>query len=184
VELELPFASLARLSALTHCSISVRRTSARSCSSLLATLASMQSLNSLELGGKEAWPLLLPLLCADAAALLLLRLKSLVLPQSIGYDDSTERLHNAFLWRLSSLSAPPALQHFSGVRDLSHCAASLLFVFSLPHLTGLRLEGYVQRSEFLDFTSSFTCPPAPLVSLVFPHILNERDDNRKGVAGA
>jgi hypothetical protein len=92
-----------------------------------------------------AWTQLLPLLCADAASSLLLRLKSLVLPGNNGHDDSRHRAHDAFLCRLSSLSAPPALQRFSGVRTVRHRVAGLLSVVSLPHLMVLHLGGTVRR---------------------------------------
>ena len=184
-EVELSFSSLARLQ-LTHCRIQLRQASALSCSSLLQALSSMQSLTFLDLGETlDAWPKLLQLLCAPATIPLLLRLRALVLPPSLMDDDGLDGLHNAFLCRLSSLPAPPALQHFSGVTPVSHRAPGLLSLFSLPHLSQLQLNGHVRRSEFLAFTSRFTAAPAPLVSLVLPSFqFDPGDFGRQGAAVA
>ena len=180
VEFELPFSSLTRLPALTHCHIELMvMKNAVSRSTLVSALSSMPSLTSLDLGESiGACPDLLPLLCSDAATPLLLRLKSLALPY---YRGGMDEDHDAFLRRLSALPAPPALQHFVGVKgcSVSYSAAALLSVFSLPHLTLLRLDGWVQRSEFMAFTSSCTCALPPLVTLDFPGILGERDDGAR-----
>ena len=177
--IELPFSSLARLRALTHCRIHLK--SLTSCASLVPALSQLQSLTDLDLRHSEnAMPELLPLLCADGAIPLLLRLQSLLLP-SYCYPDqvSSDELHDAFLCRLSSLPAPPALQRFSGVNS-RHRAAGLQSVFSLPHLTQLDLGGWVASGEFLAFTSrfasSFSSSPAPLVSLVLPRLQSEPHD--------
>jgi hypothetical protein len=139
----------------------------------------MQSLTFLDLGDYfDAWPHLLPLLCASAATPLLLRLQTLLLPPSVD-DDSGHELYDGFLCRLSSLSAPPALQRFAGVAARRHSAASLRSVFSLPHLSLLRLRGYVQRSELLAFTSSITNALAPLVSLVLPSYRPDDGDHEE-----
>ena len=169
--LELPFSSLARLPALTHCDISLATSSALSTSSLLSALSSLQSLTSLELG--DTWPQLLPLLCADAATPLLLRLQSLLLPP-YGRDDGMDELHNAFLCRLSALPAPPALQRFRGVA-VTHRAAGLRSLFSLPHLRRLDASGSVRTAELSAITSSFISAPAPLTSLVLPGLRSEPD---------
>ena len=85
VVVPLPVPELGRLQGLTHCRIGLRIPSALCCPSLVSALSSMQSLTSLHLGDTidDVWPELLPLLCADAAIPLLLRLKSLVLPPSL-----------------------------------------------------------------------------------------------------
>ena len=168
--MELPFSSLARLQGLTHCRIGIRWASALSCSSLVSALSSMQSLTCLDLRQSIDCSRLLSLLCAEAATPLLLRLKSLRLPREYDNSGLTNETYNALLCRLSSLPAPPALQHFSGLLCEKLSAAGLLSIFSLPHLTLLRLDtGLVQHSEFIAFTSGFTSAPAPLVSLVLPH---------------
>ena len=173
---EVSFSSLARLRALTDCRLHLYTWTALPCSSLVSALSSLQSLTSLNLNGHaHAWSELLPLLCADAAIPLLLRLKTLVLPRSDGNQDE---LHNAFLCRLSSLPAPPALEHFSGAPNVSYRAAGLLSVFLLPHLTQLELTGSVQRSQLSSFVSSFTSAPGPLVSLVVPNLVFEDSGRR------
>ena len=183
---DLPFSSLARLPALTDCSINLKQISAASCSSLLTALSSLQSLTSFNLGQNlESWPGLLQQLSADAATPLLLRLRSLILPSCYG-NGREQSTHNAFLCRLSSLPAPPALQRFSGMEGLRCSAAGLLSIFSLPHLTQLDLGDHnVRRSDFLAFTSSLTSAP-PLVSLVLPRMRPEPGDNagEKAAAGA
>ena len=170
---ELPFSSLARLQGLTHCCIGIRWASALSCSSLVSALSSMQSLTCLDLRQSNYYSHLLSLLCAEAATPLLLRLKSLRLPREYDNSGLTNETYNALLCRLSSLPAPPALQHFSGLLCEKPSAAGLLSIFSLPHLTTLELHGRVQHSEFIAFTSDLTSTPAPLVSLVFPYIHSE-----------
>ena len=176
---DVAFSSLARLRALTHCRIDVWTTSALPCTTLVSALSSLQSLTSLNLGGRaDGWFQLLPLLCADAATPLLLRLRSLVLPS---YPGGMDEEYDAFLSRLSSLPAPPALQRFS----MSLCiyrAAGLLSVFSLPHLTHLDLHRYVRRSQLFPFISGFTSAPAPLVSLVLPDILCKPEVRGRGAA--
>ena len=117
----------------------------------------------------ERWQQLPPLLCSDAATPLLLRLKTLLLPQRWETDNSDEA-HDAFLCRLSSLPAPPALQHFSAVSHRTHRAGGLLSVFSLPHLTQLDLSGLLRQSELTVFSSSSISALAPLVSLVLPDL--------------
>ena len=184
VVVPLPVPELGRLQGLTHCRIRLRNASALSCESLVSALSSMQCLTCLHLGDTiyDVWPELLPLLCADAAIPLLLRLKSLVLPPH-SFSEGLEALYEAFLCRLSSLPASPALQHFSGMH-LRHRAAGLLSLFSLPHLRLLTLPGVVRRSELSAFASSFTCAPAPLVSLELPHIQPEPDDEKDEAAVA
>ena len=190
VVVPLPVPELGRLQGLTHCRIQLQITRALSCESLVSALSSMQSLTSLHLGNTHNdWRQLLPLLCADAATPLLLRLQSLVLPFSeddSGNHGSFDEQHDAFLCRLSSLPAPPALQHFSGM-DVKHRAAGLLSLFSLPHLTQLNMPGEVRLSELSAFASSFTCAPAPLVSLMLPRIQPEPehgDEDEAAVADA
>ena len=180
-ELELSFMPLARLTALTHCRVCLTGVSAPTCSSLLSALSSLPTLTSLDLGNfVETWPQLLQLLCTDIATPLLLRLKSLVLPSDCDYG-TMHNLHDAFLCRLSSLPAPPALQHFSGVYE-HHFATGLLSVFSLPQLTELNLQGSVWPSELIAFASSFNSAPAPLVSLVLPIMDPEPEDDGDAVA--
>jgi hypothetical protein len=116
----------------------------------------------------KSWPQLLPLLCTDAATPLLLRLQSLALPQNWG-GINTDREHDAFLCRLSSLPAPPALQRFTAA-SVTYRAAGLLSIFSLPHLTQLILPGDLRHTVLHSFISRFTSAPAPLFSLVFPSI--------------
>ena len=167
-EFELSFSSLQRLLGLTHCRLLMQTVSTSSCSSLLSTLSSMQSVTSLDLGEEaDRWPQLLPLLCAEAATPLLLRLKSLALPGHCKTEGRFNKLHDTFLCRLSSLPAPPVLQCFSAM-PVSYRAAGLLSVFSLPHLTVLKLGGAVGHRELLDFVSNFTSAASPLVSLDFP----------------
>ena len=171
---KLPCSSLARLPALTHCRIRLERSSALSCSSLVSALSSMASLTCLDLAGNiEVWPELLPLLSADAAAPLLLRLQTLKLPDWCAGDGIVNGLHDALLRRLSSLPEPPALQHFSAVPSVRHRAAGLMSVFSLPHLRRLHLGGSWVRAELFALVSSFTSAPAPLVSLVLPALEDE-----------
>ena len=174
---ELPFSSLAGLQALTHFRLDVRKPSALSWSPLLSALSSLPSLTFLDLADWEgACPQLLSLLCADAVAPLLLRLNTLALPNRWREHDDLDELHDAFLCRLSSLPAPPALQHLSAVSRVSYRAAGLLSIFSLPHLTQLHLPGWVPRRELATFVSTFTSAPAPLVSLVLPSILLQSID--------
>ena len=179
--MSLPFSSLQRLQGLTHCRISLDRSSALSSSSLIFALSSIRSLTDLELGAHaEAWPQLLPLLCSDAATPLLLRLQSLVLPDSeddSGDEGSFDEQHDAFLCRLSSLPAPPALQRFRAMSQVSYRPAGLQSVFSLPHLRLLTLPGVVRLSELFAFVSSFTSTPAPLVSLMLPNIQFDPEDD-------
>ena len=185
VVVPLPVPELARLQGLTHFRIQLQHASALSCPSLVSALSSMQCLTSLHIDdiGYGVWPKLLPLLCSDAATPLLLRLKSLVLPiyHDGEDDDRFDVQHDAFLCRLSSLPAPPALQNFSGM-DVKHRAAGLVSVFSLPHLTQLNLEGEVQETELCAFASSFVSSPAPLVSLLLPYIKPEPEDDGKDEA--
>ena len=178
-EFELPFSSLQRLLGLTHCRLLMQTVSTSSCSSLLSALSSMQSVTSLDLGEEaDGWPQLLPLLCAEAATPLLLRLKSLALPVRCGTEGSFDELHDAFLRRLSSLPAPPVLQRFSAM-PVSYRAAGLLSVFSLPHLTVLKLEGVVGHRELSDFVSSFTLAESSLVSLDFPSLTGALAESRQ-----
>ena len=171
----LPAPELGRLQGLTHFRIRLRNASALSCPSLVSALSSMQYLTFLHLDeSNDDWRQLLPLLCADAATPLLLRLRSLVLPR-VDSDDMFDEQHDAFLCRLSALPAPPALQRFSGM-NVSHRAAGLLSLFSLPHLTQLTLPGAVRPSQLSVFVSCFTFAPAPLVSLMLPCIQPEHGD--------
>ena len=173
---EVTFSSLARLQVLTHCRISLMMLSPPSCSSLVSTLSSMQSLTFLDLGGsKDAWRLLLPLLCTEAATPLLLRLQTLLLPrhyQEYGQDAP----YDVFLCRLSSLPAPSALQRFCAA-SAAHRAAGLLSVFSLPHLTLLNVGGGMWTNEFCAFATSFSSAAAPLVSLIFPNVWVKAEDD-------
>ena len=187
LEFELPFSSLTRLPALTHCRIHLWTVSATSCSSLLSMLSSLQSLPSLDLGDSvQTWPQLLQLLCSDAATPLLLRLKSLMLPHEPYGDDSVDGSYDALLRRLSSLPAASVLQRFSGTVG-THSAAGLLSVFSLPRLRVLELGGMVRLQEFCALTSRFTSAPAPLVSLDLPDLLIDRaaeDEDALAVSNA
>ena len=177
--IDLSFAPLARLPALTDCRIDVTKSSVLPWSSLLSTLSSTQFLTSLYLRDSEACPQLLRLLCAESNTPLLLRLRSLFLPSHYVRRGDWDELHDALLRRLSSLPAPSALQHFSGLSRIRHRAAGLLSVFSLPCLTQLDLGGWVRPSEFATLISSFTSAPAPLVSLVMPCVRDQPDDDRR-----
>ena len=114
-------------------------------------------------------------LCADAATPLLLRLQVADAALSRGSMRSAAwtELHDAFLCRLSSLPAPPALQRLSRqpVR-MNYRAAGLLSAFSLPHLTLLDLKGNVRafRAGPLFISASTAAALAPLVSLVLPKL--------------
>ena len=179
---QLPVFSLARLRALTHCRIWLATSSALLCSCLVSALSSLQSLTLLDLDGStDVWRQLLPLLSSDVATPLLLRLQTLVLSNRDS-AQGLDALYDAFLCRLSSLPAPPALQRFKGLPVL-HRAAGLLSVFTLPHLTLLDLTGLVRRGELVLFASSFTSAPAGLVSLKLPNVWGEADD-RDGDAAA
>ena len=177
VVVPLPVPELVRLQGLTHFRIQLQNASALSCSSLVSTLSSMPSLTSLHLGDASygGWPELLPLLCSDAATPLLLRLQSLVLPGDTENDGRFDEQHDAFLCRLSSLPAPPALQRFSGM-NVKHRAAGLVSLFSLLYLTQLNLEGEVRETELCAFASSSPASPAPLVSLLLPCIEPEPEN--------
>ena len=140
-----PLSLLQRLRGLIHCRFDwMTQPRPQSSSSLLQALVSMSPLTCLHMStAMDAGRQLLELLCTDAATPLLLRLRSLVLPASVG-DGSMDEPCDAFLRRLSSLPAPLALQVFAGL-DAGYRAAGLLTVFSLPHLTVLRLEGKCER---------------------------------------
>jgi hypothetical protein len=146
----------------------------------MSALLSMQSLTTLDLGDcVEQRPQLLPLLCTDAATLLLLRLKWLALPSPLrGEGRELDEPYNAFLCRLSSLPATPALQHFSdgATHHAELRAAGLLSIFSLPHLKLLDLRGTIRRSQLSAFIAGFLSAPAPLECLVVPSIQAEPGD--------
>ena len=173
--LELTFVPLAQLPALSDCRFSLRSLKPSSSSVLMSAFESMQSLTSLDMRETtNACSQLLELLCAESNTPLLLRLKSLQLsPCNASENGRIDQPHNALLRRLSSLTAPPALQQFTGVPFVRHHAAGLLSVLSLPHLTQLELTGYVRCGELSACGSSFTSASAPLVSLTFPGLLGE-----------
>jgi hypothetical protein len=133
-------------------------------------------------GRARAWPRLLRLLCTDAATPLLLRLKCLVLPDNWENTDRFNRPYDAFLRRLSALPSPAALQKLWGMSDVSHRAAGLLSVFSLPHLTQLDLGGSVRRAKFSAFASRLHSAPPSLVLLLLPKIQQEPDDGERDEA--
>jgi hypothetical protein len=69
---------------------------------------------------------------------------------------------------------------------VSYRAAGLLSIFSLPRLTQLDLGRYgtVWRRGLSTFSSTFTSPPAPLVSLQLPCIGRKAGDDEAADAEA